>query len=44
LARSVAVTAVLSIDSSRSMVPMTSERCDGSATYGVVYAVFSAQP
>ena len=25
-------------------VPITSERCSGSATYGVVYAVRSAQP
>ena len=33
-----------SIASSKSMVPITSERWSGSATYGVVYDVLSAQP
>ena len=44
LARSTAATWSASIDSSKSMVPITSERWDGSGTYGVVYDVRSAQP
>ncbi len=44
LARRVAATASASIESSKSMVPITSERWAGSATYGVVYDVRSAHP
>ena len=44
LARRVAAIASAEIASSKSMVPMTSERWSGSGTYGVVYDVFSAQP
>src|SRR4051812_44353428 len=42
-ARSVAATALASTLSSKSMVPITRERSTGLVTYGVVYAVFSAQ-
>ena len=43
LARRTFATAAASTASSKSIVPTTSERSAGSATYGVAYSDFSAQ-
>src|SRR3954454_11865192 len=43
-ARSVAATALWSMDSSKSIVPTTSERSSASVTNGSAYVDFSAQP
>ena len=43
LLRSTPATRAASTSSVKLMVAMTSERCSGSTTYGVVYGVRSAQ-